>query len=417
MCKLAENIKAPVVGHADRHNILSEYQHGFRRKRSCETQLLLTTHDLASAYKKRKQIDMIVLDFTKAFDKVPHRRLLKKLEHYGVRGSTLAWIRDFLSGRSQTVLLEGETSSGAPVISGVPQGTVMGPILFLLYINDLPEGLSSNVRLFADDCVLYREISTRNDSSMLQNDLDLLNKWEKAWQMEFNPSKCAVLSFTASKSHPEYNYYIHNEMLARAKEHKYLGVMLSSDFKWSSHINSAANKARQTLGFVKRNTKSMSRSVRDAAYRSLVRPHLEYASVVWDPHTGRDIDRLEGVQRHAARYVIGDYRRGSSVTNMLNDLKWEPLARRRMVARQTMVFRILRGEVAIPRDLFFQYNEYQQTRRSTSFKLTRSQPRGNIDKFAFAQRAVPEWNSLPAHVVDAPSVDAFRLRLLNFLKM
>ena len=148
-----------------------------------------------------------------------------------------------------------------------------------------------------------------------------------------------------------------------------------------------------------------------------MRPHLEYASVVWDPYTGRDSDRLERVQRHAARYVVGDYHRGSSVTNMLNDLKWEPLARRRMVARQTMVFRILREEVAIPRDLFFQYNEYQQTRRSTNFKLTRSQPRGNIDKFAFAQRAVPEWNSLPAHVVDAPSVDAFRLRLLNFLKI
>ena len=108
----------------------------------------------------------------------------------------------------------------------------------------------------------------------------------------------------------------------------------------------------QTLGFVRRNTKSMSRSVRDAAYKSLVRPHLEYASVVWDPYTGRDSDRLEQVQRHAARYVVGDYRRSSSVTNMLNDLKWEPLARRRMVARQTMVFRILREEVATPRDIF-----------------------------------------------------------------
>ena len=321
------------------------------------------------------------------------------------------------SCRQNSVLLEGERSSKAPVLSGVPQGTVMGPVLFLLYINDLPEGLNSKVRLFADDCVLYREISTQGDSSLLQHDLDLLNRWERAWQMEFNPSKCAVLTFTSARSSPVYTYYIHNEIVGRTNKHKYLGVTLNSNFKWSTHINDAVNKARRALGFVRRNTRGMPRSVRDAAYRTLVRPHLEYASVVWDPYTKHDLYRLEQVQRNAARYVMGDYRWSSSVTSMLNMLKWEPLCQRRMAARLTMVYRILRDDVAIPKEQLFQLNSYTRTRSSTNYKLVRIQPRGNIDKFAFAQRAVPEWNSLPAHVVNAPSVNIFRERLSGFLNM
>ena len=153
------------------------------------------------------------------------------------------------------------------------------------------------------------------------------------------------------------------------------------------------------------------------AYRTLVRPHLEYASVVWDPFTKRDTQRLEQVQRHAARWVMGDYHWGSSVTGMLRVLEWEPLCQRRLAARLTMVYRIMRDEVAIPKDMFFQMNGNQQTRSSTKYKLTRFQPRGNIDKFAFAQRSVPEWNRLPEQIVDAPSLGTFKERLSVYLNM
>ncbi len=154
--KILEHIVvSSVMKHSDRHQILSEFQHGFRSNHSCETQVLLTAHDLAGAYKRKKQVDMVVLDFTKAFDKVPHERLLHKLDHYGIRDSTHQWIRSFLTMRSQSVVLEGEKSPPASVLSGVPQGTVMGPLLFLLYINNLPDNLTSTVCLFTDDCVLY----------------------------------------------------------------------------------------------------------------------------------------------------------------------------------------------------------------------------------------------------------------------
>ena len=165
--------------HLDHHNILSDSQHGFRKKRSCESQLILTIQDQASSLEDGEQIDAVLLDFSKAFDKVPHQRLLLKLQHYGIRGHLLSWIESFLTGRSQKVLVEGKSSSSVPVASGVPQGTVLGPMLFLLYINDLPDNVSITTRLFADDSLLYRSIRTEEDRRILQKELRSLEAWEK----------------------------------------------------------------------------------------------------------------------------------------------------------------------------------------------------------------------------------------------
>ena len=178
-CKIQEHIlTSNIRRHLANYNILTNSQHGFRERRSCETQLLTLVHELASNLDKGSRTDLIILDFAKAFDKVPHERLLRKLSHYGIRGQTLSWIRAFLSNRSQRVVVDGVQSEPAPVISGVPQGTVLGPILFLLFINDLPNDLSSSVRLFADDCIVYRKIRTRTDSELLQRDLDISSQWE-----------------------------------------------------------------------------------------------------------------------------------------------------------------------------------------------------------------------------------------------
>ncbi len=413
--KVLEHIVvSSIMKHSDRHKILTEFQHGFRSNHSCETQVLLTAHDLASAYKKKKQVDMVVLDFTKAFDKVPHERLLLKLDHYGIRNSTHQWIRSFLTMRSQSVVLEGAKSPPASVLSGVPQGTVMGPLLFLLYINNLPENLTSSVRLFADDCVLYREINSNEDTNLLQQDLDLLNKWEKKWQMDFNASKCAVLHFSPTKKPVNSNYFIHGTQLDTVSTHKYLGILLSNDFRWDAHIDTIVKTAYQKLGFIRRNTKGMHTNIKQAAYKSLVRPHLEYCSSVWDPHTKKNISRIEQVQRCAARYVTNDYGRTSSVTSMMNQLKWDPLAQRRMFSRLVMAYRIIRGEIAIPKDQFFR-DHNTITRGNNTCQLQRYQPRGNIDKYAYAQWTVPEWNSLPAHIVNATTTDSFKNLLREYL--
>ena len=159
-------------------------------RRSCKTQLVQFYHDVVSNLDRaqnrgHKQTDIIVMDFAKAFDKVPHRRLLYKLDYYGIRGSTHKWIASWLSGRTQQVVLDGQASDPVPVLSGVPQGSVLGPVLFLVFINDLPDNIRSSVRLFADDCVLYRNIRSFSDCLILQDDLDQLARWEADWQMKF----------------------------------------------------------------------------------------------------------------------------------------------------------------------------------------------------------------------------------------
>ena len=195
-CKVLEHILVSnIMTHLQTNNILVDSQHGFRSRRSCETQLVQFIHDIAlnldKGYSKgHKQTDVIVMDFAKAFDKVPHKRLLYKLDHYGVRGTTNRWIASWLADRTQEVVLDGTHSDSAPVISGVPQGSCLGPILFLIFINDLPNGILSNVRLFADDCVLYRNIYSHQDCIELQKDLLKLGIWEQTWLMKFNVSKC-----------------------------------------------------------------------------------------------------------------------------------------------------------------------------------------------------------------------------------
>ena len=172
-------IASNLTAHLNRHNILYDLQHGFRQKRSCETQLLQLVEDLVKQLIKGNQIDLVLLDFSKAFDKVNHHKLLFKLSQHGVKGNTLNWIRAFLLGRTQAVVLEGERSAEAPVTSGVPQGSVLGPFLFLCYINDLPQNIQSQVRLFADDTAVFLTITSSEDANTLQADLDTLQEWER----------------------------------------------------------------------------------------------------------------------------------------------------------------------------------------------------------------------------------------------
>ena len=189
-CKIFEHVICHHIWeHLEQYNVLTDFQYGFRKRRSCETQLIVTLHDLVTAVNEGKQVDAFFLDFSKAFDRVPHERLLYKL-NYGIQGDLLAWIKNFLTQRTRSVTLEGVTSRSCPVTSLVPQGTVLGPLLFLLFVNDLPQGISSSIRLIADDCLLYRTINDIGDSLSLQNDLIALSKWEKDWQMAFIIEKC-----------------------------------------------------------------------------------------------------------------------------------------------------------------------------------------------------------------------------------
>ena len=297
-CKVLEHIVCKsILDHFDLYKILSILQHGFRKCLSCETQLLLTIHDLTSMFDQKKQVDMAILDFSKAFDTVPHERLLHKLHHYGIRKSTLAWIRAFLTNRTQRVVIEGVGSDPVTVKSGVPQGTVLGPLLFLAFINDLPDHVLSQVRLFADDCLLYRPITSEQDHIILQQDLDALQKWADTWGMRFNAKKCYILRISRARTPSTTFYQLNNQVLQQVQENPYLGILLSEDLKWSKHVIKTSKKAYSVLGFLRRNLKQCNLNIKSLAYKSLVRSILEYSATIWDPHLKKDTHELERVQR------------------------------------------------------------------------------------------------------------------------
>ena len=215
------------MAHLDKHSILYRWQYGFRH--STDTQLTTFVHEISQNLDQRKQTDVIILDFSKAFDKVSHKHLGLKLQYYGINKIELDWINSFLTSRTQRVILDGATSDKIQVTSGVPQGSVLGPILFLLYINDLPTETHSNIRLFADDAILYREIKSNADCTILQEDINRLAIWEAKWLMKFNPSKCQIFSVTRKKYRIKFQYKLHNEALENLKSAKYLGITITSD--------------------------------------------------------------------------------------------------------------------------------------------------------------------------------------------
>ena len=278
-----------------------------------------------------------------------HNLLTHKLNYYGIQGKTNKWIHNFLKSRTQAVVLEGVTSDYVPVQSGVSQGSVLGPSLFLFYINDIPVGLDSTIRLFADDTIAYLTIKSNKDCLTLQKDLDKLGIWENKWKMAFHPDKCNVLSISKTKNPIKFNYSLHGQVLQHVTSAKYLGVTIQSDLKWNTHINNICKKANNTLGFLKRNLNINSASVKEQAYKSLVRPSVEYACSVWDPYFAEDITKIEMIQRRAARYVTGRHSNTSSVSDMMHHLQWRTLADRRTDSRLAMFYKIVNDKVAIPK--------------------------------------------------------------------
>lgn len=400
-----------IISHLENNNILYDLQHGFRHSRSCETQLLSFVQELHTSNNKNIQTDLIIMDFAKAFDKVSHKHLLYKLNYYGINGNIHNWISAFLSNRTQTVVLDGKSSNTVPVTSGVPQGTVLGPALFLIYINDLPEYLShSKVRLFADDSIIYCPVKSASDCDKLQADIEAAARWEQDWLMAFHPDKCQVLSVTTKLKPLTYDYKLHNHILEKVTSAKYLGLTLQSNLKWNKHIDEITSKGNKMLGFLKRNLKTSNKEIKSQAYRALVRPKLEYSCTVWDPQSHESIHKIEMVQRRAARYVHNNYHNTSSVTNMIHNLNWPSLSQRRLKTRLVMMYKITHHLVAIPASTILIPSD-SRTRKSNPLTFRHIYTSKDSYRLSFFPYTILQWNKLPTNVSQSLSVDAFRDQL------
>ena len=407
-CKIMEHI---VLSHISKHlsanNVIIDHQHGFREKRSCETQLLEAVHDWSECLNRSSQSDVLLLDFSKAFDKVPHQRLALKLHHYGIRGNTLRWIQAFLDNREQCVSVNGTHSQWSPVKSGVPQGSVLGPTLFLVYINDIVDDVKSNIRLFADDSILYREIRGDEDHAILQQDLNTVFKWADTWQMSFNASKCQLLTITRKTKPSLFNYNVDNQLIDRTSSHKYLGVTITSDMSWNQHIANIRSKACSTLGIIRRNLGPCSQAIKLKAYQMLVRPQLEYAAAAWNPYLAKNNYSLESVQRQAVRYILSVYDRKTSISPLLQQLDLDQLVIRRLLHQCTMFYKIHYNLVSISFPPCVRFHP-AVGRAQHLLHYQPIQASRNSYKFSFFIRTIPIWNRLPLEAVTAPSVQAFQ---------
>ena len=426
-CKILEHIICRhLLNHLEKNNILTKLNHGFRFGFSCETQLLTTAFDLFNSFEREKQTDVAILDFSKAFDTVPHKKLLHKLSLHGITGPLHAWLSNFLTQRSMRVVIEGACSESTTVDSGVPQGTVLGPILFLCHINDLPSSVSSQVRLFADDCFLFREINTFKDHLTLQEDLKQLEVWEDTWGMRFNASKCYILS---TKEKSNFHYTLNSTILKHVTNNPYLGILFSQDLKWGDHIAKICKKANSTIGFLRRNLRNCPCGCKRNAYLSLVRSVLEYGATLWDPYLQKDINKLE--QRKAARFVSGNYksRTPCSMQKLLRKLDLPPLQVRRQQLLLTFLFKVVEGLVpAMPPEHFFTFcklgrkirpirnssfetsnivNSYtRNNNRSLEIKPCRTSQQRN----SFFIRTAVEWNHLDDSTVNLKILPAFKAK-------
>ena len=263
-----------------------------------------------------------------------------------MHGPIFEWIKDFISNRSQQIILDGCSSESLPVTSSVPQGTVLGLLLFLCFVNDIADCISSNIHLYADDILLYRTINVMDDCVKLQDNLNALQQWEKRWQMHYNPLKCFYIRLSNKKHLLDYS--IHNIALQETNTIKYLGVHIDNKLTLKSHVDTIVNSVK---GFLSQNFKHCPPSVKSKCYQTLIRPVLEYASIVWSPYLVTLIVKPEAVLCCSVHFILNDYSRTSSVTrHMMESLSLPLLESRRFCNRAIMMFKILNNIVDISID-------------------------------------------------------------------
>ena len=416
VCKIMESvIRNHVMTFMKEHNIMRDEQHGFRQGRSCVTQLLQIMEMWTKMLEEGADIDVIYLDFRKAFDSVPHQRLLKKAKAHGIDGKVLQWIQSFLLGRKQRVSLNGAKSAWADVTSGIPQGSVLGPILFIVYINDLPNVVSSLVMMFADDTKVFSPIYQEEDCQKLQEDLNHLCDWSTKWLLQFNVSKCGMIHY--GKGDAGHTYTMRDGDSTRdlrvIEEEKDLGVLFDSSLTFSKHIGTIANKATKIVGVIRRSFDYMDEQMFKTLYKSMVRPHLEYANTIWSPFLKRDIEKLEKVQRRATKIVPALRDLPYSTRLLLLDLP--TLAYRRLRGDLIQVFKIVHGIQDVERSSLFVMTTNVEGLRGHDLKLSKQRSQTRLRQNCFSQRVCSAWNKLPVSVVYSQTTNIFKNGIDEFL--
>ena len=409
VCKLLETImREHIIDHMRKNKLFSTQQYGFISGRSTSLQLLTVLDKWTEALEMGHSVDCIYLDYQKAFDIVPHLRLISKLHSYGLNDQCTDWVASFLRNRKQKVTVNGVDSEWMGVLSGIPQGSVLGPLLFVIYINDLPDSLNSEAFLFADDTKIFKIIRSEEDQGTLQNDLEKVAIWSDTWLLKFNVPKTKHMHF--GRGVP-INYELKNERIMTVDHEKDVGVTIESDLSFDKHISEKVNKANRMFAMIRRSFQFLDSDTFKLLYTALVRSHLDYASSVWAPYKLKHIEKIESVQRRATKQLPG-----------FRDLPYSQ--RLKKLKLPTLSYRRLRGDLIEVYKMFEVYDKEvgqflklwadmapRTGNRGHPRKLYPQHANSQVRRNSFAIRVVKEWNGLPTNVVEAPSLDSFKNRL------
>ena len=404
LCKVLESIiRDAIVGHFNENKLYAECQHGFRNKRSCISQLLEVIEDL-TVYFDGESVDIVYLDFRKAFDTVPHQRLLVKLKSYGITGQLYKWVEDFLVGRSQKVKVGNTISNRSEVTSGIPQGSILGPILFTIFINDLPEGLKNICKIFADDTKVY---GSSKESKSIQEDIDKLQEWSLKWNLYFNVEKCKVMHI--GKNNPETKYTMkkgeNSSDIATCEEEKDLGVTFDRNLNFNKHIELAIGKANKMLGLIKRTFSYLTKDIFLKLYKSLVRPHLEYGNIIWNRLLKKHSISIEKVQRRATKIL--KQCKHLTYQERLEYLDLHSLKGRRLRGDLIETYKMFNGFTDTDPFKFFEKSKTDITRNSEN-KVFIKDWRIKKIKNVYSYRVAPYWNALTSDIKNAQTTNHFK---------
>lgn len=380
-----------------RNKLITKNQSGFRPGDSTINQLLAITTEIYEAFENSNEVRAAFLDISKAFDKVWHEGLIFKLKQNGINGSLLTFLENYLSDRYQRVVLNGMESNWEKVYSGVPQGSVLGPLLFLIYINDLDEGISSNIKLFADDSSLFaRVIEVGATHQQIMKDLDTITKWASQWKMVFNPdiTKQAIeVIFSQKYKKPIHPPLTFNGIpVAREESTKHLGVTLDHHLTFRKHITNAIEKANKGIGLMLYLSKYVNRKVLEQTYKMYVRPHLDYGDVIFHGQLSDMMKALESVQYQAALIVTGCWQ-GTSMVKLYKELGWETLEDRRIFRRFSLFYKIKQDKSPIYLNSLIREVPEKRTKRYEK---------------SFFPFCILNWEDLSENIRNSANLDIFK---------
>lgn len=392
------------------HNLLTVSQSGFIPGDSTVFQLLGIYDDLCQSLDKQCTSQAIFFDISKAFDRVWHRGLIYKLYAIGIRDMLLEWIKDYLSDRTQAVVIKGCMSNYRCVHSGVPQGSVLGPLLFLVYINDIVVDIKSIIKLFADDTSMYVSLdNTLERTEILNSDAQQIMQWAKNWKVNFNQSKTELLTVSTRRQPETLPLKFGEEILIETTVHKHLGVYLQNDCKWNHHVHSIVVKARILVACLRSYKYRLSRKALEMMYKAFILPHFDYADVIWDNCNAMLAVELEKMHLDAIRTIIGAVR-GTSHQKLYNESGFTTLQERRRKHKLIVYFKLVNGLAPVylldylP-SLISAVNPYHR-RKPYDRQMFRC--RTELYKHSFFPSATSLWNELPDHIKQTNSIGCFK---------